>query len=115
MNKKSLNKSWRNQHSIKSERFEVVYWKLCKYFFILQKARNPEKCIESAATITVVEFCPRTPKEFVNRISEKGCFNLEHNCRSFEYHCVINEWMTEIIEVCAPSKIIVGKTTLLQN
>ncbi|XP_078319125.1 uncharacterized protein LOC144620902 [Crassostrea virginica] len=84
-------------------------------FCVQTKANNPDTCIESARTVTVVDSCPRTPKEFVNRISEKGCFNLEHNCGSFEYHCVINEWKTEIIEVCAPSTIIVGNVCAEYN
>nr|XP_022287359.1 uncharacterized protein LOC111100059 [Crassostrea virginica] len=73
-----------------------------------RKARNPEKCFESAVTVTPVASCPRNSEEFLDRVSKKGCYDIKHNCGSFVYHCVINEWMTELIEVCAPPKIIVG-------
>nr|XP_022286430.1 uncharacterized protein LOC111099438 isoform X2 [Crassostrea virginica] len=46
---------------------------------------------------------------------EKRCFDLKHNCGSLEYHCVINEWTTEMIEVCAPTKVIVGKVCAEYN
>lgn len=37
---------------------------------------------------------------------------MSHSCNSssFDYHCVINAWGNETIEVCAPRSVIVGES-----
>ncbi|XP_061187519.1 uncharacterized protein LOC133195642 [Saccostrea echinata] len=42
----------------------------------------------------------------------KKCTQHTEECRSFEYHCVMNERMSGLLEVCAPFRIILsGKCT----
>lgn len=75
---------------------------------ILVKADADNKCNESKATAKIVQSCPKTAREWNEAAKKKGCRNITHSCTSFEYHCVINAWRNETIEVCAPSWSIVG-------
>lgn len=61
-----------------------------------------------------MESCPQNVDEWNEAASRKGCENISHSCNSssFEYHCVINPWGNETIEVCAPSLTIVGKNAI---
>ncbi|XP_062592471.1 uncharacterized protein LOC134253914 [Saccostrea cucullata] len=65
-------------------------------------------CTESKETAVSVETCPKTEQEWKEAASRKGCNKISHSCSSFEYHCVINAWKNETVEVCAPIKNIVG-------
>nr|XP_022290024.1 uncharacterized protein LOC111101727 [Crassostrea virginica]XP_022290025.1 uncharacterized protein LOC111101727 [Crassostrea virginica] len=68
-----------------------------------------EGCNDSTATVEVVSHCPTTFEEQVEAAVRKSCSKYSHKCSSFVYHCVINVWENETLEVCAPRKIIVGK------
>nr|XP_022290173.1 uncharacterized protein LOC111101846 [Crassostrea virginica] len=69
-----------------------------------------EECNESTATVEVVSYCPKTLEEQVKAANRKSCSKFSHKCSSFVYmyHCVMNVWENETLEVCAPRKIIVG-------
>lgn len=69
---------------------------------------NSTKCDESAATAKKVKSCPQNHMEWSKAAARKGCEKMAHSCLSFEYHCVINAWGNETIEVCAPKLQIVG-------
>lgn len=75
---------------------------------VLVKADADNKCNESKATAKIVNSCPKTAREWNEAAKKKGCRNNTHSCTSFEYHCVMNAWRNETIEVCAPSWSIVG-------
>lgn len=78
--------------------------------------RNANECKESvAATATVVGSCPRNAREMDGRSLLKNCSHIKHTCSSFEYHCVINTWMNETIEVCAPNMNIIGNVCAEYN
>ncbi|XP_062599159.1 uncharacterized protein LOC134260618 [Saccostrea cucullata] len=62
-------------------------------------------CNDSLATVEPKQ-CPRNKAERDVAAAKKNCGSLKNTCRSFEYHCVINEWMNGTIDVCAPSMII---------
>ena len=68
-----------------------------------------EECNESTATVEVIPHCPKTLEEQVEAAVRKSCSKYSHTCSSFVYHCVMNVWENETLEVCAPRKIIVGK------
>lgn len=70
---------------------------------------NSLKCKDSSATYKIVKSCPHTVKEWKEETARKGCNKMTHSCSSFEYHCVINAWGNETVEVCAPRARIVGK------
>ena len=61
-------------------------------------------CIESRNTVTTVDQCPQNLSSWIERGKIKNCASIAHNCsRPLVYHCVINPWQYEMIEVCAPS------------
>lgn len=62
-----------------------------------------------------MKSCPQNVKEWNEAAAKKGCKKLSHSCPSFEYHCVINAWGNETIEVCAPSLMIIGKHVGIYN
>ncbi|XP_056014913.1 uncharacterized protein LOC130052837 [Ostrea edulis] len=67
-----------------------------------------EECTESQSTAKAVQVCPKTAAEWATAASKKGCHNIKNSCESFEYHCVINAWQNETIEVCSKVINIVG-------
>lgn len=78
----------------------------------LQVFGNSE-CEDSAETAKTVKSCPQNIIEWNEAAKNKGCEKMSHSCSSFEYHCVINAWGNETIEVCAPPVRIVGKNASL--
>ncbi|XP_052691098.1 uncharacterized protein LOC128168967 [Crassostrea angulata] len=70
---------------------------------------NSNECNDNlAATAKKVKSCPQNHKEWIKAAARKGCEKMANSCLSFEYHCVINAWGNETIEVCAPKLQIVG-------
>ncbi|XP_056014911.1 uncharacterized protein LOC125674690 isoform X2 [Ostrea edulis] len=67
-----------------------------------------KECTESESTAKAVQVCPKTAAEWATAASKKGCHNMKNSCGSFEYHCVINAWQNETIEVCSTVINIVG-------
>ncbi|XP_061186484.1 uncharacterized protein LOC133194554 [Saccostrea echinata] len=65
-------------------------------------------CTDSLKTVSNVLSCPKNLSELKKAIERKSCYKWNHSCRSFEYHCVINDWTNETMEVCAPSLLIIG-------
>lgn len=70
-------------------------------------------CPEAIGSIENVLSCPTLKQEWDTAASKKNCSRLasHQNCSSaeqFKYHCVINGFRNETLEVCAPSRIIFG-------
>lgn len=83
---------------------------------ILVKAdADINECNELISTTKIVNSCPKTAREWNEAAKKKGCRNITHSCTSFEYHCVMNAWRNETIEVCAPSWSIVGMSCAEYN
>lgn len=53
----------------------------------------------------VVMFCPTSKEEWDRAALQKNCSKFEPQ---YEYHCLINAYLNETLEVCAPKKIIFG-------
>lgn len=70
---------------------------------------NSVGCRDSLSTYKIVKLCPHNVNEWNEAVARKGCNKMTHQCSSFEYHCVINPWGNETVEVCAPRVLIVGK------
>ena len=64
------------------------------------------------STVMKVKSCPLTAEEWGNAVVKKGCESINH---SFLYHCVMNTWRNETVEVCAPWRNIVGKRRIVIN
>lgn len=74
---------------------------------------EPRLCPEAIGSIEYVLYCPTSKQEWDTAASKKNCSRLAslQNCSSaeqFKYHCVINGFRNETLEVCAPSRIIFG-------
>lgn len=76
----------------------------------IQKGKG---CPQSIPTINEVYACPKTILEWTKAKERKQCNLIRQNCTTkedFEYHCLPNAVLGMFVELCAPSKIIVGKT-----
>ena len=62
----------------------------------------------SDANVNNVERCPGNEDEWNARAKEVNCSQKEESDGKAEYHCVINQTVMEFVEVCKPSKPILG-------
>lgn len=65
------------------------------------------------ASAALVTSCPTSKVEWDTAALKKNCRGIasQQNCApvdKFRYHCVINGYRNETLEVCAPSRIIFG-------
>ena len=77
--------------------------------FCVQILGNCDGCIESGQTVKKVQGCPQTQKALEEAAVRMNCAGIPNSCSSFVYHCVMNTWTNETLEVCAPRRLIVGK------
>nr|XP_022338847.1 uncharacterized protein LOC111134251 [Crassostrea virginica] len=69
-------------------------------------------CPDSLKTMITVLKCPSNVIEWNTRATLFNCSSFEQTCvepKMFEYHCVLTEKMTHLVEVCAPAKFIQGQ------
>lgn len=87
--------------------------------FIFQKLQKVSKCTENVDmkainSVTIVLYCPTTKEEWDSAAKRKKCgkFSAKENFtadgKQQEYHCVINPFLNETLEVCARPKTILG-------
>ena len=74
---------------------------------------SAESCDGTSSNVRQVNACPLTEEEWIKASDRKKCGNDNHACSSFIYHCVLNTWRNETLELCAPSINIVGKIDTL--
>ncbi|XP_052691829.1 uncharacterized protein LOC128169800 isoform X3 [Crassostrea angulata] len=77
-------------------------------YIIVTLPKSTEAGCPLSDQIETVNSCPQTAAEWKEAATRKNCKTTSHNCYSLDYHCVINAWMNETIEVCAPKVVIVG-------
>lgn len=70
-------------------------------------------CQEAVNSVVKVESCPFTEKDWENAAKRKNCTipAAQQKCSDtvkFVYHCLINGFQNETLEVCAPQKLIQG-------
>lgn len=71
-----------------------------------------KSCPQSIPTKTVVQACPKDKTEWIKAKEKKQCNLIIHNCTEkdkFQYHCLPNKVLDKLVEVCAPTKVIVGQ------
>lgn len=78
----------------------------------LRKSLNTY-CQEAVDSVQIVTSCPTSKTEWDDAAERKNCNIIaqHQNCVSgqkFKYHCVINGLGNNLIEVCAPTRIIFG-------
>ena len=77
-------------------------------------------CLESVKSKKAVERCPRSKYEWDKAAQKKNCeiIAIRQNCtkpENFKYHCVINSYRNETVEVCAAAKLTPGNGFILSN
>lgn len=78
-------------------------------------------CQEAVDSVKIVISCPKSKAEWDDAARMKNCSIIasKQNCtelQKFRYHCVINEYRSDLLEVCAPSRHIFGKgLTFMSN
>lgn len=74
-------------------------------------------CKEAVKSAQSVRFCPTSRLEWDSAAKKKNCSKIatSQNCtiakETFIYHCVINEYRNETLEVCAVKRLIIGYCT----
>lgn len=77
-------------------------------FYILHVADSiGQQCLVSLPTVQTVTSCPTNTAELSQARKRKQCIHLSiiQNCTTpgnFQYHCVLNTYENETVEVCAP-------------
>lgn len=71
-------------------------------------------CPEAVATVEIVPSCPDSKEAWDIAARRKNCSGTaaRQKCtkvENFKYHCVINGFRNNTLEVCAPKRIIFGK------
>lgn len=88
-------KSYRNHNSV--------------FYLNISKA-NDESCSISRKTVQIVDECPDSLEKWKKAAMIKNCTAYANQCskpKKLQYHCVINPFVNETIEVCAYAKNIV--------
>lgn len=79
----------------------------------IQASKAARYCPEAVDSAEYVTSCPSTKSEWDTAAQKKNCSKvaLHQNCstiKEFQYHCVLNGYRNKMVEVCAPSRIIIG-------
>lgn len=67
-----------------------------------------------------MDICPTSKEDWGKAANKKNCSKMAEmqnctNTESFVYHCLINGFRNETLELCAPNTIIYGNAlTLIQ-
>lgn len=67
-------------------------------------AANKDSCEVSKSTVQTVDDCPITAEEWRMAAARKNCAAYANQCdepKRLEYHCVINSFVNQTLEVCA--------------
>lgn len=80
---------------------------------LLQAATAHDSCPVSLSTVEVVEMCPDTEGKWKEAAAKKNCTAYASRCSEparLVYHCVIDPYVNQLIEVCAYAQnIVLGK------
>lgn len=72
-----------------------------------------ESCPISRKTVQIVDDCPDSLEKWKKSAERKNCAAFAIQCsgpQKLQYHCVINPFVNETIEVCAYAQnIVLGK------
>lgn len=93
----------------------ICYFLIVPFRYNMQQSESESRyCQEAVDSAKSVTSCPTSKAEWDDAARRKNCSSIasKQNCslaEHFQYHCVINEFRNELLEVCAPSRIIFGK------
>lgn len=89
-----------------------LYVLLAFLYFQIHAIVGSISCPQSIPTKTIVESCPEDSTAWIEASDKKKCNLIIHNCtekNDFQYHCLPNRLLNTLVEVCAPTKVIVGR------
>ncbi|XP_062620323.1 uncharacterized protein LOC134281914 [Saccostrea cucullata] len=74
---------------------------------------SKEKCLKPSSTVKHALMCPETEEEWKRSSVTMNCSQYAPRCpgydeKKWEYHCVLDTFLTELLEVCAPAVNIIG-------
>nr|XP_022290109.1 uncharacterized protein LOC111101796 [Crassostrea virginica] len=84
-------------------------------FYFAEMIASAKSCDGTSSNVRKVNACPLNEEEWIKASDRKKCGNDNHACSSFIYHCVLNTWRNETLELCAPSINIVGHSCVEYN
>lgn len=74
---------------------------------------SSDSCDVSRTTVLTVEDCPTSEEGWREAAARKNCAAYASQCsdpEKLEYHCVINPFLNQTLEVCAyATNIVLGK------
>lgn len=97
----------------------VVYFISITLFLSLPKISTAlsESCSVSRSTVQAVDECPDTEEKWMEAAVRKNCSAHASQCNEPErlvYHCVINTFANQTLEVCAYYwTIVLGKILII--
>lgn len=81
------------------------------YYFVFKTLQaSSDSCHVSRSTVQIVDDCPNTEETWKQAAMKKNCEAYASQCsepEKLEYHCVINPFINETLEVCAYAQNIV--------
>lgn len=85
-------------------------WRFILNIFIHQVSLSiSDSCPDSRPTVQVVDDCPDSEEKWKEAAERKNCTAYANQCdepRRFVYHCTINAFSNQTLEVCAYGKYI---------
>lgn len=69
-----------------------------------------DSCEVTRYTVQIVDGCPDSKEKWKEAVARKNCSAYANQCdepNKLVYHCVINEYVTQTLEVCAYAQNIV--------
>lgn len=101
----------RRRKSVSSKHLKVpLIYPVCIFLF-QESIAISDSCSVSRSTVQAVDDCPDTEEQWREAAVRKNCSVYASHCdepRSLVYHCVINAFVNQTLEVCAYSRIIVS-------
>lgn len=107
-------------------RLFLVFWFFSSFTFIITNlffswkicTSEKEFCPIITNSVKVVPSCPTSKAGWDNAAYKKNCSKMVpgqncHNSQPLLYHCVINAYENETLEVCAPQKLITGNVLII--
>lgn len=103
-------------HMFKSVKYLGIQFnkKVISNHFLQQLCTSLSRyCQEAVDSLTVVDSCPTSKTEWDVAARKKNCGRMasQQYCTTvekYQYHCVVNGLRSELLEVCAPTRIIFG-------
>lgn len=88
----------------------TTYTVICCFLFRTSLQSSRDSCHISRSTVQIVEDCPNSEEQLKQAAMRKNCAAYASQCSEperLEYHCVINPFMNQTLEVCAYAQNIV--------